>query len=252
MTAVMFEKQLQRANDMIRRARLGVKEGFAAIPEVDYISFVEEDAWQEANRQLIIHSFGAQSDELARYERILQNRLQLYEKSRDRKDPYPIFVSFIEYVQQVIGLFDELEAKFEALQSQRNSERGITVNIRGNINNSIINVDSVLRDVCQTIGTADIRDQETKKQLMELIEQLKLELQKTPPERREAAEAIADSAKALVEAGTKSKPNKTTLQITAQGLKKAAECVADIMPTVLSVASSIVKSVSLLSGHPLA
>ncbi|MBL0345736.1 hypothetical protein [Candidatus Villigracilis affinis] len=113
----------------------------------------------------------------------------------------------------------------------------------GNITGSNINIDSTLEQVTQNIGSTKNIDETVKKQLAELIDQLKLELQKAPPMNKEDAEAIAESAKALIEASTKSQPNKTTVRITAEGLKKAAENIAGVMPTVLTIASGIVKTV---------
>lgn len=84
-----------------------------------------------------------------------------------------------------------------------------------------------------------------------MLEQLKADLQKVPSAQKEEAETIAEYAKALVEAGTKAQPNKTTVQITAEGLKKAAENIAGVMPTVVTIASGIVKTVFQLTRVPL-
>jgi hypothetical protein len=39
-------------------------------------------------------------------------------------------------------------------------------------------------------------------------------------------------------------PNKTSLQISGEGLKKAAQNLADIMPTVLTIATQIVTTIA--------
>jgi hypothetical protein len=44
----------------------------------------------------------------------------------------------------------------------------------------------------------------------------------------------------MVEQASAEKPNKTMLQITGEGLKKAAENIADVLPTVLEIATKIV------------
>jgi hypothetical protein len=120
----------------------------------------------------------------------------------------------------------------------------------GDITGSIVNMDSTLDQVTQNIGSANI-DDSVKKQLADLISQLKTELQKVPASKNEDAEAITESAKALVEAGIKAQPNKTSVKITAEGLKKAAENIAGVMPMVLTIASSIVKTIFQLTGIPL-
>jgi hypothetical protein len=121
----------------------------------------------------------------------------------------------------------------------------------GNITGSIVNVDSMLEQVTQNIGAANHVDESTRKQLTELIEQLKLELKNVPLAKKEEAEALAESAKALVEVGTKAQPNRTTVQITAEGLKKAAENIAGVMPTVITIASGIVQTIFKITGIPL-
>jgi len=121
----------------------------------------------------------------------------------------------------------------------------------GNITGSNVNVDSVLNQVAQTIGAASNVDDVGKKQLAELIEQLKAELQKTPPEMKDDADALAKTAKALIEAGTEAQPNKSMVQITADGLKKAAKNMASVVPPVLTIATSIVKTVFQIAGVPL-
>jgi small GTP-binding protein len=123
--------------------------------------------------------------------------------------------------------------------------------IFGNITGSNINIESMLEQVAQNVGSAPNVDEAEKKQLVELIEQLKVELQKATPTKKEETDAIAESAKALVEAGTKAQPNKTTIQITAEGLKKASKNIASVMPTVLTITTSIIKTVFQIAGIPL-
>lgn len=243
----MFEKQIQLAQDMIRRLHLCAEKGLDSVPSSEQVYGAEMDAWDSANEQLIIHSFGANSSELSRYYLVKQS-----------KDPYPatdVYSSWIHYYLKMIGLLQELEAKYAAIQAEKQPPikefvMGNKYNF-GNVTGSIINVDSVLEQVTQNIGSAPNIDEAGKKQLAELIEQLKIELQKTPVEKREDAEDLADSAKALVEAGTKEQPNKKTVQSNASRLKQAAEDIASVMPTVSIIAVSIVKTVLQLAGIPL-
>ena len=53
------------------------------------------------------------------------------------------------------------------------------------------------------------------------------------------AERVAKTAELVVAEATKAKPDKGFLSITTDGLKKAAEVVADIAPTVLTVAGKV-------------
>jgi len=118
-------------------------------------------------------------------------------------------------------------------------------------NHTIVNIDSTLNNVNQTITAANDMDETTKQQLKELVEQLNVELKKTPENNAGDAEAVADAAKALVDAGTKPNPNKSTIQITADGLKKAAQNIASVMPAVLTIATGIVRTIYQLNGMPL-
>jgi uncharacterized membrane protein YdfJ with MMPL/SSD domain len=81
-------------------------------------------------------------------------------------------------------------------------------------------------------------------ELEKLIGQLSEALQKVPAEQQEQAEAVAETAKALIDTAKAEKPNKTMVQVTAQGLKLAAQNLAEIMPPVVTIASQIAVVVS--------
>ena len=53
-------------------------------------------------------------------------------------------------------------------------------------------------------------------------------------------QAVATLTETMVEQATAEKPNKAVLQITGEGLKKAAKNIADVLPTVLGIATKIV------------
>jgi len=114
-----------------------------------------------------------------------------------------------------------------------------TINFSGNFHGAILNVRSTLSDVTQIIQSAPNLREGDKTDLRELTNQLLEALKSAPPENAEDAEAIAEAAKALMEAATKEKPNKTTVKITAEGLKQAAKNLSVILPEVFRVASDI-------------
>lgn len=118
-----------------------------------------------------------------------------------------------------------------------------TFNMSGDFRGAILNIKSTLRSVTQTVNTLPGAGESAKAELARLIEQLNEALQKVPSEKAEDAEAVADSAKALIDAANKPKPNKTTLQITADGLKKAADNIAAVAPAVVGIATQIVAAV---------
>jgi hypothetical protein len=110
----------------------------------------------------------------------------------------------------------------------------------------MLNIKSDLQDVTQTIGRMPKADEISKAELEQLVRALFEELQNAPAEKTEEAEAIVELTKDLVDKAVAEKPNKTTLQITGEGLKQAAQNIADVMPTVLSIATKIVAAIGLL------
>jgi methyl-accepting chemotaxis protein len=117
-------------------------------------------------------------------------------------------------------------------------------NMSGDFRGAIINIKSTLTNVQQSVGEIPTDDESARKDLENLIEQLSEALQKIPAEKQEQAQAVAETAKALVETAKAEKPNKTMLQITGEGLKQAAKNLAEVMPTVVTIAGQIVMAVS--------
>jgi hypothetical protein len=124
-----------------------------------------------------------------------------------------------------------------------------TFNLSGDFRGAIVNIRSTLANTQQTVGQMRGGDEAGRKELQQLIEQLSKELEKVPPAKEEQAQAVATTAQALVEQAKADPPNKTMLQITGEGLKQAAKNIADVMPTVLSIAAQIVIAVGKLTGR---
>ena len=116
----------------------------------------------------------------------------------------------------------------------------------GDFRGAILNIKSTLNNVQQSVGDISTDDLDTRRELEKLIEQLNDALQKIPVGKQEDAQAVAETAKALVDVAKSEKPNKTMLEITGDGLKKAAQNLADVMPVVLPLASQIVTTVTKL------
>ena len=123
-----------------------------------------------------------------------------------------------------------------------------TFNMSGDFRGAILNIKSTLTDVSQNIGKIPNADPSAKDELKRLIGQLSEALQKVPPEKDEEAEAVAESAKLLIDEVAKEQPNKTMVRISADGLKQAAKNVAEVMPTVLAIATQIVTTIQKLAG----
>ena len=118
----------------------------------------------------------------------------------------------------------------------------------GDFRGAMINIKSTLTNVQQSVGDIRTSDETARKELESLIEQLSEALQKVPAEHQEEAQAVAETAKALVDTAKAEKPNKTMLQISGEGLKQAAQNLAEVMPTVLTIASQIVMTITKLTG----
>jgi hypothetical protein len=128
------------------------------------------------------------------------------------------------------------------------SGMGDRITISGNIQNSNLNIKSTLTNVQQSIGTLKGGDEASREQLQNLIVQLNQALENIPQNLKEEAEAVAASAQMLVENAKVEKPNKTLLQISGEGLKKAAENLAEVAPTVVGIAGQVVAAVMRMKG----
>ena len=121
-------------------------------------------------------------------------------------------------------------------------------NMSGDFRGAIINIKSTLTNVQQSVGEIRTADEAARKELETLIGQLNEALQKVPAEDVEQAQAVAETAKMLVDTAKAEKPNKTMLQISGEGLKQAAQNLAGVMPIVASIAGQIVVAVAKLTG----
>ncbi len=126
---------------------------------------------------------------------------------------------------------------------------GDKFDLSGDFRGSIVNIKSQLQNVQQTVGEIHSADPVSKRELQNLIEQLSGALEKIPPEKHEDAEAVAATAKALVEQAKAPHPNRTLLQISGEGLKQAAQNLADVAPAVLTIATQVVLAISKFT-HP--
>ena len=125
---------------------------------------------------------------------------------------------------------------------------GDQFNLSGDFRGAILNIKSTLTNVQQSVSKMQTDDVKTRQELEQLIAQLSVVLQRVPEDRQEQAEAAADTAKILVEAATADKPKKTLIQITGEGLKQAAQNLADVLPDILTIAAKITASAIKLGG----
>ena len=125
---------------------------------------------------------------------------------------------------------------------------GDEIRIDGNITNAILNIKSTLTNVQQSVGGMPTVDESARAQLQNSIEQLRQALENIPASMKEQAEAVASAAQMLVDAAKTEKPNKTTVEITSDGLKKAAANLAQVAPTVVGLAGQVIAAVLQMRG----
>jgi hypothetical protein len=106
---------------------------------------------------------------------------------------------------------------------------------------SIITIGSTLNNAsrrAQSLTQADDRAE-----LEQLIEQLKAALEKVPVGQQEAAQTVAEYTEELIEEAAKEKPKQSKLEITGEGLKKAAQNLVGVAPLVGEIAVKIVAKI---------
>jgi hypothetical protein len=140
--------------------------------------------------------------------------------------------SGVTEIERAVASPDEPTTYFPAL-----------INMTGDFRGAIFNIGSTLTDVSQTIGALSNVDDAVQVELQQLIEQLKEALQETPSEE---SEAVAWAAEALVDAAAEGKPNRFKVEISKDGLIKAAKNIAATMPAVLEIARQVVSAIDRL------
>jgi ABC-type transporter Mla subunit MlaD len=134
------------------------------------------------------------------------------------------------------------------VQHFKEAAMGDQISINGNIQNSILNIKSTLTNVQQTVGSMPAVDDAARQELQKSLQQLSQALEQVPASMKEQAEAVASATQMLVDAAKADKPNKTTLEITGDGLKKAAMNLAGAAPAVVAIAGQVVTTILRMRG----
>lgn len=140
-----------------------------------------------------------------------------------------------------VGRIDRLIQ--ESVTTYGDVQMGHRIKVGGS---AIINIDSVLSNVTQTIGTAAGLDATQKTQLEALVQSLKADLDKLKASHADESKEIADAlGKAIAHAAKPPQERKQSLlQLSAKGLKEAAELVKDAAPNILTTATLIAKFIA--------
>lgn len=144
-----------------------------------------------------------------------------------RKIALEKYKSALDHIEPLIGK-DEI-----------NSSSKVT-HIRIDNNSGIINVQSTLDSVSQSISKADSLNGEEKKKLTELFFEFTRSLEVVSPAHIEAAEIASDQAKDLAKELEKPVLRKNALQIKGAGLIEAAKALSVVVPMASAIAKQIV------------
>ncbi len=162
----------------------------------------------------------------------------MLQQTSSTETPAPIYNIYGDYIGGDKAEGDKIEGdKVISYNS------GDTFNMSGNFSGANVNVKSTLTNVNQMIGILPQANDAKKAELQRLIAQLNEVLQQAPPEKAEEADAVVQMTEALAETAASEKPNKMMMQITGDGLKKAAENLAGIVPNVVKIAGAIVAGI---------
>lgn len=104
----------------------------------------------------------------------------------------------------------------------------------------VVNIQSTFQHSHQLIQNASQLDSGFKADLYALLEQLKAALVEVPDDYADEVEAVTIEASRLAEDLSRDKPNKRSVMISAEGLRKAAENLAGIATPVVKIAGSII------------
>ena len=119
---------------------------------------------------------------------------------------------------------------------------GDTINVSGGTGNII---KSKVDTLTQNIGSIPNADQATKDELQQLVKELSSILEKAKPE---DAQKVLKGVDRLVKDVSEEQPDKDNAQITADGLKKAAENIAAVLPDVGTIVTKIVSTAMAIVG----
>ncbi len=166
-----------------------------------------------------------------------QDYLELTEENQVRR--YKQFREKVLRTQRQEGNYTrgEREQVINYIQKQEIDMSRDKVQVSGVV--GPVNIKSRLEHVTQTVTQTTTLGDAQRDQLAQLITELQTALAAAAEKRPDDAERVAKTAELVVAEVVKPKPDKSFLSITTEGLKQAAQAVADIAPAVLVVAGKV-------------
>ena len=109
----------------------------------------------------------------------------------------------------------------------------------GDINHANVNLKSVLKEVTQSVGSISDEGGIDKAALQAEINRLAVALELVKQELADPAQVMTTQVKNLVDEAAKPKPSLFNMEISRDGMKKAAEALRDVVPIAWEVAVKI-------------
>jgi hypothetical protein len=139
---------------------------------------------------------------------------------------------------------DQIENELEKKVQKQIPQYYPPVILSGDFRGSNLSINSTLTESSQIIKSISDGNEAIKSELIELLDELQGLLSQVSADRAEDAKTVAWAAEELIKARTSEKPNASRIEITKEGLKKAATNISSVMPTVLVVAGKIIEAIT--------
>jgi hypothetical protein len=137
---------------------------------------------------------------------------------------------------------DRIEDELEKAVKQENPLKNYPpVFLSGDFRGANLNINSTLTESSQIIQSISDANEEAKKELIDLLSELRKNLSQISAEKEDDAKTVAWAAEELIKARTSQNPNRDRIEITKEGLMKAASNISSVMPTVLVIAQKIIE-----------
>ncbi|MCC6603367.1 MAG: AAA-like domain-containing protein [Anaerolineae bacterium] len=159
---------------------------------------------------------------------------QLKEKVSNRKKQEEHRNMFID-IEKLI-LQQSNQANYTEVEANMTDKKTIIKDIHG----SIVNVESLLENVTQTISAIPYADSDEKDKLAELVNQFKQALKELPPDKQTEAQKLSKRLEALINEANDDEPEKDVIEANGNSLLKAAKNVKNVVPTVLAISKEII------------
>ena len=118
----------------------------------------------------------------------------------------------------------------------------------GDFRGAMLNIESRLDNVTQTLGALPAAQPDQKEQLAQLVAELKRVLNQIAPQQASEAETLVRRIGALADEATAAHPDREAVRDLGEIVKRAAAKLAPTVPTVMTLVASIIELVAAIIG----